>query len=64
METVAAPFFAFPKMMTELAHASWETIGYRIMLMAQGACTMSEYQLMASEKVEALQRIGYCIETS
>jgi hypothetical protein len=55
METAIAPLFAFPKMMTQLAFASWETIGYRIMLMAQGACTMSEYQLMASEKTEALQ---------
>ena len=42
-------------MMVQLALASWETIGLRIALMAQGACTVSEYQLMASEKVEALQ---------
>lgn len=53
--TAAAPLFAFPQMMAQLAFASWETVGYRLMLMAQGACTVSEYQLMASEKVEALQ---------
>jgi hypothetical protein len=55
METATAPLLAFPKMMAQLTLASWETIGYRIVLIAQGACTMSEYQLMASEKVEALQ---------
>jgi hypothetical protein len=55
METATAPFLAFPTMMAQLALASWETIGYRIVLIAQGACTVSEYQLMASEKVEALQ---------
>lgn len=55
METATAPVFAFPQMMAELTFASWETIGYRIMLVAQGACTISEYQLMASEKLEALQ---------
>lgn len=55
METATAALFAFPTMMTQLAFASWETIGYRMMLMAQGACTMSEYQLMLSEKAEALQ---------
>jgi hypothetical protein len=55
METATALLLAFPKMMAQLAFASWETMGYRIMLIAQGACTMSEYELMASEKVEALQ---------
>jgi len=55
METATAPLLAFPKMMAQLTLASWETIGYRIALIAQGACTMSEYQLMASEKVRALQ---------
>jgi hypothetical protein len=55
MEAATALLLAFPKMMAQLAFASWETMGYRIMLIAQGACTMSEYELMASEKVEALQ---------
>jgi hypothetical protein len=55
METATDPLLAFPKMMAQLTLASWETIGHRIVLMVQGACTISEYQLMASEKVEALQ---------
>ena len=55
METAIAPLLAFPKMMAQLTLASWETIGHRVVLMVQGACTTSEYQLMASEKVEALQ---------
>ena len=55
METTTAALLAFPKMMAQLTLASWDTIGHRIVLIAQGACTMSEYQLMASEKVEALQ---------
>jgi hypothetical protein len=55
METATTPLLAFPQTMAQLAFASWETIGYRLMLMAQGACTMAEYQLMTSEKVEALQ---------
>ena len=55
MGTAIDPLLAFPKMMAQLTLASWETIGHRFALMAQGACTISEYQLMASEKVEALQ---------
>jgi hypothetical protein len=55
MDTATAPLLAFPKMMAQLTLASWETVWHRIVLMGQGACTISEYQLMASEKVEALQ---------
>jgi hypothetical protein len=55
METAAAPLFAVPQMMVQLALASCETMGHRLLLMAQGACTTSEYQLMAFEKAEALQ---------
>jgi hypothetical protein len=55
MKAATVPLLAFPQMMAQLALASRETIGHRIVLIAQGACTMSEYQLMAAEKVEALQ---------
>jgi hypothetical protein len=55
MEPATASLLAFPTMMTQLALASWETIAYRLVLIARGACTVSEFQLMASEKIEALQ---------
>jgi hypothetical protein len=48
--------FAFPMMMAQLAFASWETIIRRSLMMAQGTCSPAEYQRMASEKVEAMQR--------
>ena len=43
-------------MMGSLAAASWETIFHRTMLMAQGACSPSEYQRMGMEKAVAAQR--------
>src|SRR5947209_8693736 len=55
VETATASLLAFPTTMAQLALASWETIGYRLVLIAQGACTVSEFQLMASEKIEAVQ---------
>jgi hypothetical protein len=47
--------FAFPAMMTSMTLASWETMFHRTMMMAQGTCTMAEYQRMVLEKAEAAQ---------
>jgi hypothetical protein len=44
-----------PVLMTELMLASWETIFRRSLLMAQGACSMAEYQRMVMEKAAAMQ---------
>ena len=44
-----------PVMMTELMLASWETIFRRGLLMAQGACSVAEYQRMVMEKAAAMQ---------
>ncbi len=52
--SVYAPF-ALPLMMTQLAMASWETIFRRSVMMAQGSCSLSEYQRMTAEKAAALQ---------
>jgi hypothetical protein len=38
-----------------LAIASWETVYRRTMLMASGSCSIAEYQLMMTEKMEASQ---------
>jgi hypothetical protein len=54
MKNVPSPF-AFPVMMAELTAASWETIFHRTMLMAQGACSVAEYQRMVMEKAAAAQ---------
>lgn len=43
-------------MMAELAIASWETIFHRSLMMAQGTCSISEYQRMYFEKAAAAQR--------
>jgi hypothetical protein len=42
-------------MMAELTVASWETIARRTLMMAQGACSVAEYQRMAAEKMAAVQ---------
>jgi uncharacterized membrane protein YpjA len=42
-------------MLTRLGVASWEIIMRRSLMMAQGTCTFTEYQLMVSEKVAAMQ---------
>ena len=47
--------FALPMMMTRLSIASWETIMHRTRMMADGSCTMAEYQRMTSEKMAAMQ---------
>lgn len=46
--------FALPSMMTSLAMASWETIFHRTMMMAQGTCSVAEYQRMMMEKAAAI----------
>lgn len=53
--TPASPMF-FPLMMMELALASWETIGRRTLMMAQGTCTTAEYSRMLLEKTVATKR--------
>ena len=42
-------------MMAQLTVASWETIMRRTLMMAQGTCSVAEYQRMAIEKVTAVQ---------
>jgi hypothetical protein len=39
--------------MTLLVWASWETIVRRSLLMAQGTCSLAEYQRMVEEKAAA-----------
>jgi hypothetical protein len=50
------PSANFPYMMGSLMAASWETIFHRTMLMAQGACTVAEYQRMFMEKYVAMEK--------
>jgi Na+/glutamate symporter len=45
----------FPAMMTQLTLSSWETIFHRSMMMAQGTCSIAEYQRMVMEKTAAMQ---------
>ena len=47
--------FALPMMLTRLSIASWETIMHRSRMMADGSCTIGEYQRMGTEKVSAMQ---------
>jgi hypothetical protein len=42
-------------MMARLTMASWETIFHRSVMMAQGTCSMAEYELMMAEKFAAMQ---------
>ena len=44
---------ASPWAMASLAMASWETIFHRTLLMANGTCSIAEYQRMVAEKMEA-----------
>ena len=50
---IASTPFALPVTMTLLALASWETIVRRSLLMAQGTCSLAEYQRMVQEKATA-----------
>ena len=44
-----------PAMMIEMTLASWETIYHRSLMMAQGTCSVAEYQRMVMEKAAAMQ---------
>lgn len=46
---------SIPAMMTQLTLASWETIFHRTLMMAQGTCSVAEYQRMVFEKSAAMQ---------
>lgn len=46
----------YPVMLAELALASWQTIAYRMSMMALGTCTAAEYRRMTTEKIVAAQR--------
>jgi len=50
--TASTPF-ALPMTMALLALASWETIVRRSFLIAQGTCSLAEYQRMVQEKAAA-----------
>jgi hypothetical protein len=47
--------YAVPVMMGRLAAASWETIWRRTLMMAEGTCSLAEYQRMTAEKIAAVQ---------
>ena len=44
-----------PVMMARLAYASWGTLFQRGLMMAQGTCSVAEYQRMVAEKLAAAQ---------
>lgn len=48
-------------MMAELMMASWETIARRSLMIAQGTCSLAEYQKMAMEKAAALQQSALAV---
>ena len=50
-------------MMTQLTLASWETIFHRTLMMAQGTCSVAEYQRMVTEKVAAVQASSLALMT-
>jgi hypothetical protein len=52
---IASTPFVLPMTMTLLALASWETIVRRSFLMAQGTCSLAEYQRMVQEKAAAMR---------
>ncbi|HEV2097398.1 MAG TPA: hypothetical protein VGR45_00575 [Stellaceae bacterium] len=52
---------ALPLMMAELMMASWETIARRSLMIAQGTCSLAEYQKMAMEKAAALQQSALAV---
>jgi hypothetical protein len=55
--------FALPFMMGNLAMASWETIFHRTRMMAEGSCTIAEYQRMVAEKIAAAQMSTFALMT-
>ena len=55
--------FALPMMCAELALASWETVWHRTALIATGACTAAEYELMVHEKMSAMHLASMALLT-
>jgi len=51
-------------MMMELALASWETIGRRGAMIADGRCSPAEYSRMVIEKMSAATRSAYSLSRS
>lgn len=50
-------------MMTDLSIASWENIMHRTRMMADGSCTVGEYQRMGLEKLAAMQSAAIAMAT-
>ena len=50
-------------MVTELTLSSWETIYRRSLMMAQGTCSVAEYQRMVMEKATAMQAATFALMT-
>ena len=48
----------FPRLLTELALNSWETIARRTLMMATARCSPAEYRRMIKEKEEAMALSG------
>jgi hypothetical protein len=55
--------FALSVLMTQLTVASWETIMRRTAMMAQGTCSLAEYQRMGAEKLAAAQQSMLALAT-
>jgi len=55
--------FSWPLLLTDLSIASWETIMHRTRMMADGSCTIGEYQRMATEKLAAMQSAAIALAT-
>ena len=53
-----SPAVSALQLTAELAWASWETVMHRTMMMAQGTCSLAEYQSMVDEKTAAALEIG------
>ncbi|MBC7432073.1 MAG: hypothetical protein H7345_08405 [Rubritepida sp.] len=55
--------FAWSMMLGDLTLASWETIMHRTRMMADGSCTIGEYQRMGTEKLVAMQSAAIALAT-
>jgi len=53
-----SPAVSALQLTAELAWASWETVMHRTMMMAQGTCSLAEYQSMVDEKTAAALEIS------
>ena len=50
-------------MMTQLTLSSWETMYRRGLMMADGTCSLAEYQRMVMEKTAAMQAATLALMT-